>query len=208
MAAKTENQSIEQLIKRFQELSSNTKQLDDTIASFSEVAASFQAAMEGLDQSHAFQELAKHSKDAIAKFEQLKSMNEQQVLGNLQTIVHEEVTIAVEKLQDHIEEEFMKRKEQGAGDSKRDEEIMELLRHMNQKLDLPPAAAASSSSDEMAQLKRQIAAINAKLKRQEDYERRIAMLELEVELLRGTIGITEDDNDSWPIDVSDDDLPF
>lgn len=210
MAAKSENKSIELLLNQFHELSNNTKELDTTVSNFSQIASDFKTTLEILDQTNSFKELGLLSKDALSRMKELKSLNEYQVLDKLEEMIQKGLSNQNQKLETHLKKIFAQTQEISRTNKQPDNEMMAIIQQINSKLDRTQMAAAPTvMNEEMAKLKRYVSSMSAKIKRmEENYEERISMLEMEIELLRETQSEKVSKGRSVPIDISDDDLPF
>lgn len=202
MATKAENKSMEVLLNRFHELSQNTKELDSTVSNFSQLANDFKVTLEELDHTHSFNEIEKLSKEAVTRLKELKSLNELQVLDKLKDIIQKEVAGQNQKLEGQLKKIITQTQSTTKTSNTTDNETKLLLQQINSKLDRGPSVS-SSSNEELLKLKRMVTSMSSKIKKMEDeYEQRITLLEIEIELLRGK------QSDDTTIDISDEDLPF
>lgn len=210
MAAKSENKSIELLLNQFHELANNTKELDTTVSNFSQIASDFKTTLEILDQTHSFKELGLLSKEALSRMKELKSLNEYQVLNKLEEMIQKGLSNQNQKLETQLKKIFAQTQEVSRTNKQPDNEMMAIIQQINSKLDRTQMAIAPTvMNEEMAKLKRYVSSMSAKIKRmEENYEERISMLEMEIELLREMQSGKVSKGTSVPIDISDDDLPF
>ncbi|MFC4801726.1 hypothetical protein ACFPA1_20545 [Neobacillus sp. GCM10023253] len=236
MAAGTDNKALEQLIKKFTEASDQTKELDKVISNFSSVLEAFYDAIDGLDEKVNVMELSSLSEEVLERLEEIKSLNELQVVENLEKIVKRQANDQMKMIQKlmndskkesitKIDDQFQKlltginnansEGENQEGRKKQDEMLAILQRIESQTRFNGNGqwAGAQQSNEELIKLRRHVSHLNSKVKKLEnDYEERIYHLENEIELLKESM----QQNSNVPstpynqniIDISDDDLPF
>ncbi len=233
MAASTDNKALDQLIKKFTEVSNETKELDKVIANFSTVIEEFHVTMLEMEDKVKVNEITSLSKEAVERLKEIKSYNELQLLDKLDTVVKKQVSAQLKPIQKQIADHS---KDSAATINKHFQKITSTLEAVNteekdqvvtidqseilsllQKIDYQTrfsgssqVAATQQNNEEVIKLRKSVSILNQKLKKIEsDYEERISLLENEIELLKANHNSNTNNQPSttW-IEIDDEDLPF
>ncbi|TCI51397.1 hypothetical protein EVJ30_11055 [Exiguobacterium sp. SH5S13] len=213
MSATTDNKAMDVLLERFLETSEQSKVLENTIDNFAQVMKDFQETVVSIDETIDMRSLSDLSKDAQAKFQEIKNFNSAEVVLRLENTIEQQLSNHIKQVQKTMQankktdmttlenriEKILSEGNQANSEELRaqqDNHYANLLQHFNNLNTSSYSSSSTSNSEEVTKLRQLVSSLHTKVRRlEEDMNERMDVLEqsyqVKIDLLENEIRLLQ-----------------